>query len=165
MSMPKRMPSLLPALFLLLILSACGPGEAPPGGSASPSPASAPESSAAPSLSSPAPDASGGIDPAAAAAVEEAVRLYRAGTTPENATPLPEGFLFPEVLDWDSIPAEKRGESGGLQISVPSASMDSPGGTVTINGQEYAEFCWDGSALETVWFRLNRSETVTPGRE
>ena len=154
-----RMLSVLLSALLLLSLAACGPGKTPPDTSA---PSSAP---GGPTSEASTPEAPGGIDPAAVAAVEEAVRLYQSGTTPENATPLPEGFVFPEALDWDSISAIPGGENGGLKISVPSVSMASPRGNVTITGQEYAEFWWDGSALMTVSFRLARSETVIPGRE
>ena len=154
-----RMLSVLLSALLLLSLAACGPGKTPPDTSA---PSSAP---GGPTSEASTPEAPGGIDPAAVVAVEEAVRLYQSGTTPENATQLPEGFVFPEVLDWDSISAIPGGENGGLKISVPSVSMASPSGNVTITGQEYAEFWWDGSALMTVSFRLARSETVIPGRE
>ena len=154
-----RMLSVLLSARLLLSLAACGPGKTPPDTSA---PSSAP---GGPTSEASTPEAPGGIDPAAVVAVEEAVRLYQSGTTPENATQLPEGFVFPEVLDWDSISAIPGGENGGLKISVPSVSMASPRGNVTITGQEYAEFWWDGSALMTVSFRLARSETVIPGRE
>lgn len=154
-----RMLSVLLSALLLLSLAACGPGKTPPDTSA---PSSAP---GGPASEASTPEAPGGIDPAAVVAVEEAVRLYQSGTTPENATQLPEGFVFPEVLDWDSISAIPGGENGGLKISVPSVSMASPRGNVTITGQEYAEFWWDGSALMTVSFRLARSETVIPGRE
>ena len=154
-----RILSVLLSALLLLSLAACGPGKTPPDTSA---PSSAP---GGPTSEASTPETPGGIDPAAVVAVEEAVRLYQSGTTPENATQLPEGFVFPEVLDWDSISAIPGGENGGLKISVPSVSMASPRGNVTITGQEYAEFWWDGSALMTVSFRLARSETVIPGRE
>lgn len=154
-----RILSVLLSALLLLSLAACGPGKTPPDTSAPSSTPGGPTSEAS------TPEAPGGIDPAAVVAVEEAVRLYQSGTTPENATQLPEGFVFPEVLDWDSISAIPGGENGGLKISVPSVSMASPRGNVTITGQEYAEFWWDGSALMTVSFRLARSETVIPGRE
>ena len=154
-----RMLSVLLSALLLLSLAACGPGKTPPDTSA---PSSAP---GGPTSEASTPEAPGGIDPAAVVAVEEAVRLYQSGTTPENATQLPEGFVFPEVLDWDSISAIPGGENGGLKISVPSVSMASPRGNVTITGQEYADFWWDGSALMPVSFRLARSETVIPGRE
>ena len=154
-----RMLSVLLSALLLLSLAACGPGKTPPDTSAPSSTPGGPTSEAS------TPEAPGGIDPAAVVAVEEAVRLYQSGTAPENATQLPEGFVFPEVLDWDSISAIPGGENGGLKISVPSVSMASPRGNVTITGQEYADFWWDGSALMTVSFRLARSETVIPGRE
>ena len=146
-----RMLSVLLSALLLLSLAACGPGKTPPDTSA---PSSAP---GGPTSEASTPETPGGIDPAAVVAVEEAVR--------RDQTQLPEGFVFPEVLDWDSISAIPGGENGGLKISVPSVSMASPRGNVTITGQEYAEFWWDGSALMTVSFRLARSETVIPGRE
>ena len=81
-----RMLSVLLSALLLLSLAACGPGKTPPDTSAPSSTPGGPTSEAS------TPEAPGGIDPAAVVAVEEAVRLYQSGTTPENATQLPEGF-------------------------------------------------------------------------
>ena len=53
---------------------------------------------------------------------------------------------------------------GSVYLSMTKTGIDIKG-NVTITGQEYAEFWWDGSALMTVSFRLARSETVIPGRE
>ena len=97
-----RMLSVLLSALLLLSLASCGPAKTPPDTSA---PSSAP---GGPTSEASTPEAPGGIDPAAVVAVEEAVRLYQSGTTPENATQLPEGFVFPEVLDWDSIRSEEH---------------------------------------------------------
>lgn len=144
----------LMVLVVLLMLAACGAKEAPPPESSSAPASPAPESTAAPAL----PD---GIDPAVASAVEEAIRQYRDGTTPENATPLPEGFLFPEAPDWDTIQVEEA-ENGGCEVLVYSVATQSPREGLFLNGPERAVFQWDGSRLETVWFQLDRSEKVVP---
>ena len=141
--------------LVLLMLAACGAKETPPESSSAPTPSS----SSAPESSLPAlPD---GLDPAVAAAVADAVARYRSGATPENATPLPEGFLFPEALDWNIIQVEEA-ENGGCEVLVYSDATESPREGLFINGPERAVFQWDGSKLATVWFQLDRSEQVVP---
>ena len=144
--------------FVLLLLAACGAKETPPpesGSAPTPSGSSAPESGAAgESL----PD---GIDPAVAAAVEEAIRQYQGGGCPPDSPELPEGFRFPDKLDWDSIQVEEA-ENGGCEVLVYSVATESPREGLFLNGPERAEFHWDGSKLKTVSFQLDRSEAVAP---
>lgn len=141
----------------LLLLAACGAKEAPPESSSTPESlsSSAPESGAAgESL----PD---GIDPAVAAAVEEAIRQYRGGGCPPDSPELPEGFLFPEAPDWNSVQVEEA-ENGGCEVLVYSTATESPREGLFLNGPERAVFHWDGSKLKTVSFQLDRSEQVAP---
>lgn len=144
------------ALLVLCLLAGCAPRETPPESSTAPQP-----SGSAVSESSSVPEVPEDAASTMKGAVEEAVRQYKSGTAPANAPELPEGFLFPETLDWDTIQVEEDG-MGGCQVLIPSAATESPREGLFINGPEKAVFCWNGSSLETVSFQLDRSERVEP---
>lgn len=139
-------------LVLLVLLSACGQKEPPSASDSTPPPAPSQESSQ--------PE---GVDPALIAAVEEMIEQLNNGTADPGKTPeLPEGFAFPEKLDWSSIQITNE-EQGKYQITIPSVSTVSPRENVTIDGEEQAIFTWSSAAgLEEVWFSLARTEAVVP---
>ena len=127
-------------LVLLLLLAACGRKEPPPESSA-PSPASPDSTSqeaplASPSSASeePPPESEGSgevpvvpvpveVDEDLKTAVEAALAQYREGTVEvsDQFPAPPEGFAFPETLDWEKLTAEMNPVTGYIRVAVPSA--------------------------------------------
>ena len=130
-------------LVLLLLLAACGRKEPPPE-SPAPSPASPDSTSQEPPPASPAspgsaseeppPESEGSgevpvvpvpveVDEDLKAAVEAALAQYREGTVEvsDRFPAPPEGFTFPETLDWEKLTAEMNPVTGYIRVAVPSA--------------------------------------------
>ncbi len=120
----------LMVLVVLLMLAACGAKEAPPPESGSAPASTAPESS---STEEPPEDEAMGEQPVVPiavdsdeqveAAVEELIAQYKAGTAEvtENIPALPEGFAFPDQLNWLELEIAFNDVTGAFQATVPSA--------------------------------------------